>query len=70
MNHASFVQLRNGFIAGGILMLSEPFGFSDVTAVTLARSDQLERGPTVAEIKHSGFRSLSTVVTFRCTQVS
>lgn len=63
----SFVQLRNGFIAGWILMLSEPFDFSDVTAVTLARSDQSERGLTVAEIKHSGFSLFSTVVTFRCT---
>lgn len=51
-------------------MLFEPFDFSDVTAVTLARSDRSERGLTLAEIKHSGFSSLSTVVTFRCILIN
>lgn len=46
-------------------MLSEPFGFSDVTAVTLARSDQSEWGLTgrnkalrVQFIFHSGHLQL------------
>lgn len=59
-----FVQLRTGFIAGWIVMLSEPFIFSDVTAVTWEDSD---RGPTVGEIKHPRVYFIS--LSLRCTCV-